>query len=509
MKIAVIGGGRRCRTLIEMLDARRFPHLQAEIVAVADVDDHAVGMQLARQKGIPTTNDFHDFLRIDGLDLVIELTGNEDLLKEFRKKAPPRVKVLAATISRLFSDVIQFQEDYHLKKRELEFVGNIAKAIFSSIQDCVMIVRPDYKVVDANEPFLKSVAMSRDDVIDKYCYHVSHSSITPCSGEAHICPLKQSLETGQSAHAIHEHVDRENRTWYCEVTTVPLKNNQGEIELFLEITRDITDELARRVEKNTRILTSNLTRLIHEDKMIALGKLVASAVHEINNPLSGIHALARLMLKMLEQGLQTIEEINQFRYYLELIDTESARCSTLVGNLLSFTRQQKIEEKYFQLNELIGKVASLCGHKMELQGIRLKMELDRRLPLLQGDPGQIQQCLVNLFLNAIEATPEGGQVTVRTHWNEKQNIIRFEVEDTGVGIPEELHSRIFEPFFTTKQEAQGVGLGLSVVYGIIKQHLGSIEVKSRPGKGSTFIVTFFVMTSGTALEPDHPTLLLT
>jgi two-component system, NtrC family, sensor kinase len=493
MKIAVIGGGRRCRTFLEMLDAQRFPNLQAHIVAVADIDDHAAGMRLAREKGIYTTNDYHDFFHIEELDLVIELTGQEDLLKDFLQNYPAKVRVLEATISKLFSDLIQFQEDYHNSKRDLQFAESVVKVIFSSIQDRVMMLGPDFKIVDANDAFLNSVGMLRKDVIGKYCYHVSHSSIAPCTGEQHPCPLRQALDSRTSAHSIHEHVDHEGRTWYCEVSIVPLKNEQGEMVLFLEITRDITDELEQRVRQNTRMLTRNLTRLIHEDKMIALGKLVASAVHEINNPLSGIHALARLVHKMLEEVSLSEEEIDQCKYYLRLIDTESARCSGIVSNLLSFSRQQKMEECAFQLNDLVGKVISLCGHKLHLQGIRLRTELDGGLPLMQGDPGQIQQCLVNLFFNAMEAMNDGGQLTIRTHWERSQNLIRLEVEDSGVGIPHELHSRIFEPFFTTRPQGKGVGLGLSVVYGIIKQHLGTIEVVSEPGKGSNFIITFFVM----------------
>lgn len=501
MKVAVIGGGQRCKTFLEMLDARKFPNLRASIVAVADINDQAVGMQLAREKGIFTTNDYHDFFGIKELDLVIELTGNEELLKDFLRNYPAKVRVLEATISRLFSDVIQFQEEYHRKKRELEFVGSIVKTMFSSIQDRVLIVSPDFRVVDANEAFLSSVGMAREDVIGKYCYHVSHASISPCNGVNHLCPLIRSLETGASAHAIHEHVDRDNNIWYCEVTSVPLKNEHGEIELFLEILRDITDELEKRVEQNTRILTRNLAKLIHEDKMIALGKLVASAVHEINNPLSGIHALARLMYEMIQQGLQTVDEIEQFKYYLNLIDTESARCSSIVSNLLSFSRQQKVEERDFQLNELVQKVVCLCGHKLRLQGVELETDLDGNLPLMQGDPGQIQQCLVNLFFNAMEAMPNGGKLSVRTRWEQSQNLIKVQVKDTGIGIPKSMHSQIFEPFFTTKSQEKGVGLGLSVVYGIIKQHLGTIEVESEPGKGSTFTITFFVLHPDGKPEP--------
>ncbi len=493
MKIGVIGGGRRCKAFLEMMDAEQFPHLQAQIVAVADLDDEAVGICLAREKGIFTTNDCQDFLKIEDLDLILELTGNEVLSEDFMRHKSPQVRVLESTISRLFCDLIGCREDCVLEARQLDLIQSIIDSIFSSIQDRVLILQPDLKILDANDAFLHSVGMSKEEVVGKFCYQVHHWLLNPCYEQGYLCPLKESQVSGGAAHVIHEHFDRNNETSYCEVTIVPLKNKKGEVELFLEITRDITDELDRRVKQNTRTLTRNLARLIHEDKMIALGKLVASAVHEINNPLSGIHALARLMHQRLEEGSLLEKETDQFKHYLRLIDTESARCSTIVGNLLSFSREQKMEQEDFQLNDVIHKVVCLFNHKFQLNQVRLNIDLAEDLPQMLGDPGQIQQCLVNLLFNAMEAMPEGGQITVRTRWEAVQNLIRLEVEDTGVGIPQEMMSQIFEPFFSTKKQDKGVGLGLSVVYGIIKEHHGSVRVKSEEGKGSNFVIKFFCL----------------
>ena len=493
MRIAVIGGGRRCKAFLEMLDARRFPRLKAEIVAVADHDEQAVGMQMAKSKGIFTTTDCHDFFKLEDLDLIIELTGNESLLEDFIVNNPAKVRILEAAISRLFGDMIRFREEYLLDRRQLELVESLVESIFSSIQDQVLIMLPNRKILDANDALLNSLGLKQEQVVGKYCYQVTHQAIRPCNESGHNCPLQESLDSGTTAHAIHEHFDRHNQQAYCEVTTIPLKNSAGEIELVLEVVRDITDELEKRVEQRTRIVTHNLARLVHEDKMIALGKLVASAVHEINNPLSGINALARLMHQQLEEGPPNEEELKQFRYYMQLIDMESARCSKIVSNLLSFSRQQKMERKEFQLNELIEKVVLLFKHKIELQNIRLNLDLSPELPPMVGDPGQIQQCLVNLFFNAMEALPGGGEINVRTCWEASKHAIRLEVEDSGEGIPQEMLSQIFEPFFSTKNQDKGVGLGLSVVYGIIKEHHGSIFVKSEVGKGSNFIVRFFLL----------------
>ncbi len=489
MRIAVIGGGRRCKAFLEMMDARRFPGLRAQIVAVADPNEEAVGVQLARSMGIFVTKDYKDFYKIPNLDLVIQLTGKEELLEDFIKHSRAKVRVLEAAISRLFGDIIRFQEESLRRERQLELVEGIVESMFSSIRDRVLIMQPDRRIVDANKAFLEWVGISKEGIVGKFCHQITHRSLDPCHKKDFHCPLDESLETGSTGHAIHEHYDKNNEVRYCEITTVPLKSPEGVVELVLEIQRDITDELEKKLEQKTRALKRDLARLIHEDKMIALGKLVASAVHEINNPLSGIHALARLMRRQLDEGLSP-GELDQFKYYLQLIDTESARCSAIVSNLLSFARQQKLERRSFDVNRIIHNVVMLSRHRMELQHVALQLELEEALPEIQGDPGQIQQCLINLIFNAMEAMPEGGRLTIRSAYDAKRREVRVEVEDTGVGIPKELLSQIFEPFFSTKSQDKGVGLGLSVVYGIVKEHRGAIYVKSEVGKGSCFIVRF-------------------
>ncbi len=490
MKIAIIGGGKRCRAFLEMIDARRFPRLRAQIVAVADPDVNAVGIQRAEQKHIFTTTDYRDFYQIPDLDLVIELTGKEELLDDFLKHYPVKVRVLESTISRLFGDIIRLREEYLFRERQLELIEGIVDSIFLSIRDWVLILQPDLRILDANTAFLEAMGLNKEDVIGRTCHEITHQSPLPCNESGLLCPLQVSLTSGAVAHAIHEHCSCKSRVRYCEVTTVPLKNRKGDAYLILEIVHDITDELEKKLEQKTRALKRNLTRLIHEDKLISLGKLVAGAVHEINNPLSGIHALARLMREELKAGELIGEKKEKFEYYLHLIDSESARCSSIVSDLLSFARQQKVQWKTFQLNDLVRRAIVLGRHRIGNQRIRFQLDLDENLPEMTGDPGQIQQCLLNLLFNAIEAMPHGGRLSVRTSWDSVKDQLRLMVEDEGVGIPPELLSQVFEPFFSTKNQDRGVGLGLSVVYGIVKEHDGMIYVRSEVGQGSKFIIRF-------------------
>ncbi|MHC1744817.1 MAG: ATP-binding protein [Syntrophobacteraceae bacterium] len=498
MKIGVVGGGKRCKALLEMLDSNRLPSFNVKVVGVADPNMDAVGVRLAQKKGIYTTRDYEDFRGISGLDCIVELmdTQSISIIESFHPDAPLAVKQLESALSRLLEDMIRFRNEYLLEKRQLDIHETLVDSIFSNIQDEVLLLLPDFKILDVNEAFVKSVAISKEDIIGKHCYEIIHCSENPIEEMGNLCPFIKSLETGGTAHAIREYTVEDGGPIYRETTTMPLKNENGKVELVMAIMRDITDELERRVEQRTRKLKMNLARLIHEDKMIALGKLVSSAVHEINNPLSGILALARLMHQRVDEGGVDEADLKQFGYYLHLIDTEAARCGNIVNNLLSFSRQAKIEYRKFQLNDIINNIVLLFRHKAEQNVIRLQTELAEELPEMTGDPCQIQQCLINLLFNAMEAMPNGGRVTIRTYFDSVHDLICAEFEDTGVGIPNDMISKIFEPFYSTKQGEKGVGLGLSVVYGIIKEHQGTIYIKSEVDKGSKFILRFGRTESG-------------
>jgi len=488
--IAIIGGGTRCHDLLEMLAHDRFKHLKAKIVAVADIDPEAPGFLFAQQQGIYTTTDYRDLPHLDNLDLIIELTGKEGLLQDLIKNKPPQAQVLDYTISRLISDMVNFKGEYKARERDLDLSQTMINTLFAGIREPLFLLQQDYRILDANEPMLNLLGLPKEEVVGRTCHEISHRSLQPCNTKACHCPMKETLKTGLSAHAIHEHLDRENQPRYLEVLTYPLKNNYDQVDMVFEFYRDITDDLESRLERKAREVKKDLARLVHEDKMIALGKLVASSVHEINNPIAGIHTLAKLMLRTLDEDQLEAEDLEQFRRYLELVAHESSRCGQIVSNLLSFSRQKEMVRRPVEINDIIRSVILLCQHRMQLQNIDIQDELDLDLPEITGDYNQIQQCIMNLIFNAMEAMPDGGKLTLNTSFKRKSRMVHINISDTGCGIPEENLSVIFEPFFSTKEESQGVGLGLSVVYGIIREHQGKIYVESEVGTGSTFTIRF-------------------
>ena len=262
--------------------------------------------------------------------------------------------------------------------------------------------------------------------------------------------------------------------------------------LHLALSRAAERSLARRrLAEYTASLERDIVdqaRILHQDKMMSLGRLAASVVHEINNPLAGILNYARLMLKIIDRGTLTAEAQHRFHDYLNLVARETERCSRIVSGLLAFSRKTEPRFEAVDLADLIERCVKLSQHKLELSNIRLSVGIDAPLPVVHGDFNQLQQCLINLIFNAIDAMPEGGELFIRAGSDIQRQHAAITVRDTGIGIEKAHRPHLFEPFFTTKKEGHGTGLGLSTVYGIIQRHGGQVLVESAPGRGATFVL---------------------
>ncbi len=258
--------------------------------------------------------------------------------------------------------------------------------------------------------------------------------------------------------------------------------NQDETEGFVFFFRDLRE--LRKLEYEL----SNQARILHQDKMMSMGRLAASVVHEINNPLSGILNYLRLMIRIVNRGPLAEDQRGKFREYLEVVENETDRCSKIVSSLLTFSRKSPIAFDNISVADLIDKCVVLSHHKLELQKIKLEIDIQPAIPSIEGDLNQLQQCIINLIFNAIDAMPDGGTLTLSAGYDPSAKSARIIFKDTGHGIPEEDLPYIFEPFFTTKEEGYGVGLGLSTVYGILERHKGMIKAESPPDGGSIFTI---------------------
>lgn len=254
--------------------------------------------------------------------------------------------------------------------------------------------------------------------------------------------------------------------------------------------RDWSRTLEDRVQQKSRELEYLNAQMVHVEKTASLGRMAATVAHELNNPLSGILTYAKLTSRRVSRLLPEGEDRQRILDALDLIQSESMRCGNIVRNLLTYARQGSAEFRPAALHQLVERALQLVAHHIELRGITTVRELTLEDDRVLCDAEQIEQALIALLVNAVEAMGEGGRLAVRT-WSDAvaPGLIRLSVSDTGVGMAPEVRSRIFDPFFSTKHETKGVGLGLAVVYGIVQRHEGRIEVASEPGQGTTFTIT--------------------
>ena len=247
--------------------------------------------------------------------------------------------------------------------------------------------------------------------------------------------------------------------------------------------------LEDRVDQKTHELKRAHEHMLQAEKMATIGKMAAVVAHEINNPLSGILTYAKLLRRWIDRGEAEGAKKHDAEQCLDLIAEESRRCGDLVKNLLTFSRTAPLNVQTTDLNTVVDRAVRLVAHQMELNGVELHLELSPGLPRVQCDPGQIEQVLLALIMNAIDAMPRGGNLWVGTKLDEDAGEEIFWVRDDGSGIPQDILPQIFEPFLTTKESGKSVGLGLAVSQNIVARHRGRIDVTSELGKGTTFIVT--------------------
>lgn len=252
----------------------------------------------------------------------------------------------------------------------------------------------------------------------------------------------------------------------------PYGDSQNEIHHLVTAINRMMEELEKRQEQ-----------LIQSRKMSSIGTLTAGIAHEINNPVNNIS----LILESLVEDGDNMDNDERRRLYQEAMD-QADRTSEIVKNLLEFSRASHPRVEDVDAGEVVEKTGRLLRNEMDLRKIQFTKEIRPSLPKIRMDKGGLQQVLLNLFMNAIQAMDSGGELKAVVGLADMPDEIRIDVSDNGPGIPHENRDRIFDPFFTTKPEGVGTGLGLSVSYNIIKKNGGRIELESQPGQGTQFSI---------------------
>jgi two-component system NtrC family sensor kinase len=244
----------------------------------------------------------------------------------------------------------------------------------------------------------------------------------------------------------------------------------------------ILEDVTRRVELEEQLQIS--------EKMASIGLLAAGVAHEVNTPLTGISSFTQILLEDADP------EDSRTRL-LEKIERQTLRASKIVNSLLNLSRAPSATGQDLtsvDLNKVISEVLALLEHQLGVQSITVRRELCVNPVLVLGEEHKLQQIFLNLFLNAKDAMPKGGWLSVLTSITDDK--VTIELADTGSGIPSEYLARIYDPFFTTKAIGQGTGLGLSITYGIVREHEGSIDCESTVGRGTRFVLGFPLVSAG-------------
>jgi len=347
------------------------------------------------------------------------------------------------------------------------------EAILDALPVSLYVIDRDYRIVTWNRHReIGAQGIPRDSAIGRNVFQVL--SKYP-QGR-----LKQEFErafqTGKIERIEQSTVDEDGSTKHWLVSKVPMRDSEsGEITHVITVGEDVTV----RVEA--------IHAVGRAEKLAAIGRLAAGVVHEINNPLATISACAESLETRVSEGVfGDSEETADLQEYLGLIRSEAFRCKSITTGLLDFSRMRTGNRFSIDISEILKSSARLIVHQKRGNNINIEFDIAENLPNVTADGGQIQQAVIALATNAIDAMPDGGTLTFKAFAQQTRVII--EIQDTGFGIEPENMSKIFEPFFTTKEVGKGTGLGLAVCYGIITENGGRLAVRSNIGVGTTFSI---------------------
>ena len=484
INVGIVGGGRGCKAVMEMILARKLKRLRMKIVGVADLDQDAIGYRYAQEQGIYTTTDYRDLYRLKDLDMLIELTAREEVANEIPRTKPKHVRFMDHVAARLFWDIFQIEEDRIAeRKRTEEALHKMSEAALESerkyrlavdnANDAIFVVQDG--VVKFPNPKVREVTG----------YSADYLATTP---------FADLIEPEDRDMVVERHKKRLNGEDVPNTYSFRIINRAGE-QLWVAVNAVlITWEAKPAVLCFLRDMTRQKkleAQLQYSRKIEAVGTLAGGVAHDFNNLLMGIQGTVSLMQMGTDQAHPDYERLKN-------IEKQIQSGARLTSHLLGYARKGKYEVIPLDLNRLVEDTSDTFGRTKKQ--ITIHRELAKDLFAIEADPVQIEQVLLNLCVNSADAMPGGGDMTLKTtnvtHRDMKGKLyepkpgsyVLLAVTDTGTGMYKKTMERIFDPFFTTKEMGRGTGLGLASAYGIIKGHGGYIDADSIRGRGTTFSI---------------------
>lgn len=399
-----------------------------------------------------------------------------DLLEEQRDE--PIFSVVSRT-NDMYEDIILDHIRIGTERKQAEEKVRQSERFIRSILDTVdegfIVIDRDFRILTANKAYCIQVSMPCEEVLGRPCYEISHKINRPCYEEGEECAVRRTFETGEPHTALHKHTDAKGSILYVETKAFPLKDSTGVVTSVIETVNNITEKHLLEEEQ------------LKTQKLEAIGTLAGGIAHDFNNLLQGVFGYISMAKIMHDQKQKSLDMLEQAEKALHM-------SVNLTAQLLTFSKGGKPPTQRIALQPVIENSV-----KFALSGSRIdfRIQVDEEVRMVEADEGQIGQVIQNLVLNAEQAMPMGGTITITANnvsprqkefppILQQGNYVVMSIKDSGIGIPEQYLSRIFDPYFTTKDK--GSGLGLATSYSIIKNHGGLIDVKSKLGEGTTFFV---------------------
>ncbi|WP_287042849.1 ATP-binding protein [Desulfonatronospira sp. MSAO_Bac3] len=475
--VGIIGTSHGFASILELTEIpdleHYFPRMNLLAVAQPDPDDRL--LQKVRDKGMRIYSSYQDMLKAHPeINLVIELTGKQHIVREIRNILPAHVSLLDYGAAVFLCGLLIMSQVKDRCRLNLTWHRYLFDVAVDHLQGDMFLLDTKGVILDVNMHVSKRLGKEKDELTGRHCME-----IFACPREAFyqgfsngksyadaVCPFHKTLATQQPAEAVQTWVDEQGRARYFRIYTYPVFDQSGNMKWVVEMRRDITI----RTEMEKRVALS--------EKLATIGDLSTYIAHEIRNPLFVISGFANVLLRKPEHD-ETVRE------NLLGIQRECKRLERILKRFINYARPAKPVYNEIDVNMLVQGVADFFGSMYAEQNVKVEMDLPADLAKAEGAPELLKQCLINLVKNSIESMPQGGTLNLSTFMDEQYVGVR--VSDTGKGIPREVWNRAFNPFCATG-EGTSAELGLAMTKKILDDMQGRMELSSQEGKGSTITI---------------------
>ena len=436
----------------EMLGYKRSELLHLIMADLVHQDDSQLEEE-EKKEGEPSQHREEIMIRKDGNQMPVEV--NTSILRLKGEKY----------LMSVVRDITQRKEkelrQKHLEQAIIESKKRLM-AVFDGIMSPLAITDLDHNIIMVNKATASLFGDKIPRLLGRKCYEAFRQESEPCPN----CPVSETIRTSKPSHRLSTN-PLVNRT--LEEYTYPIFDASGNLSLIINYGIDVTDKI--KMER----------QLVQADKMASLGTLAAGIAHEIRNPMATINLNTQILLRDLDVG-------EEHQVYMLDIQKEVKKIERIISEILEFSKPRPAHLVENNINEVVLSVHELTRVQLRQDDLRVHFNLADHLPAVLIDPAQISQVVINLVINAMQAMPDGGDLTVTTQTDSTTRRVELLVGDTGLAIPNENLSKIFDPFFTTKPE--GTGLGLSIARQILDKNQAAIRVSSKEGQGTVFRILF-------------------